>query len=230
MPATTVTPAALVAEVRAGIAALADPAKAGPMQAYMKSAMPYHGVTSQPLLRLCRELFTRERLAGEDEWRDAVLDLWDGATFREERYAATWLAGHRHYREHQQPHTLGLYRHLVVTGAWWDHVDAVATHLVRGLLERHPEPVTPELRGWAVEDDLWLRRSRDHLPGRSWPGRRPRPADRRDRRQPRRLEPHHAGGVGARPGVLRAQGDRVGAARPRPHRPGMGAGVRGRAR
>ena len=159
MPPSTVTPAELVADVRDGIAALADPAKAGPMQAYMKSAMPYRGVTSQPLSRFCRELFGREGLAGEDEWQEAVLTLWDGAAFREERYAATSLAGHRHYREHQQPHTLGLYRHLVVTGAWWDHVDTVATHLVRGLLERHPDAITPELHAWAVEDDLWLRRS-----------------------------------------------------------------------
>ena len=159
MPASNVTPAHLVAEVRAGIAALADPAKTGPMQAYMKSAMPYRGVTSQPLSQFCRELFTHERLADEVAWREAVLALWDGAAHREERYAATSLARHRHYREHQQPHVLGLYRHLVATGAWWDHVDEVATHLVRGLLEHHPDAITPELHGWAVDDDLWLRRS-----------------------------------------------------------------------
>ncbi len=143
------TAADLVAETRAGIAALADPAKAGPMQRYMKSSMPYHGVSAEPLSRFCRELFDRERLADEDDWQQAVLALWDEAAFREERYAATTLARHRHYREHQQPHTVDLYRHLVVTGAWWDHVDQVATHLVRGLLERHPAAIAPQLHDWA---------------------------------------------------------------------------------
>ena len=157
--ATSVTPDDLVGAVRTGIAALADRAKAAPMQAYMKSAMPYRGVTARPLSRFCKELFDRERLDTEDDWHEAVLALWDGARFREERYAATTLARHRHYREHQQPHTLDLYRHLVVTGAWWDHVDEVATHLVRGLLERHPDAITPHLHDWARDDDLWVRRS-----------------------------------------------------------------------
>jgi hypothetical protein len=61
--------------------------------------------------------------------------------------------------EHQQPHTIELYRHFVRTGAWWDHVDEVATHLVHGLLERHPNAITPQLHDWARDDDLWVRRS-----------------------------------------------------------------------
>jgi 3-methyladenine DNA glycosylase AlkD len=157
--ATSVTTDDLVGAVRTGLAALADPAKAGPMQAYMRSAIPFRGVTARPLARFCKELFDRKRLQTEDDWHAAVLALWDGARFREERYAATTLARHRHYREHQQPHTIELYRHLVVTGAWWDHVDEVATHLVRGLLERHPDAITPQLHDWAREDDLWVRRS-----------------------------------------------------------------------
>ncbi|MDQ6642393.1 MAG: DNA alkylation repair protein [Actinomycetota bacterium] len=154
-----VTSGDLVTLVRRGIAGLADPSKAPEMQTYMKSAMSYRGVTSQPLSRFCRELFGRHVLADEEAWQSTVLALWDGADFREERYAATALARHRLYREHQQPHTLGLYRHLVVTGAWWDHVDEVSTHLVRGLLEAFPDAVTPELQAWATDDDLWVRRA-----------------------------------------------------------------------
>ena len=88
-----------------------------------------------------------------------MLELWDRANFREERYAALALAGHRRYREHQQVHTLELYEHLVRTGAWWDLVDETAGHLVRDLLLAHPEEVTPVIRAWAVADDLWVRRS-----------------------------------------------------------------------
>ncbi|WP_245644676.1 DNA alkylation repair protein [Nocardioides jensenii] len=154
-----IRPDDLVTMVREQIALAADPDKAPAMQAYMKSAMPYRGVTSQPLSRLCREVYSAWVLPDEESWHEALLALWDGAEFREERYAATTLAGHRLYREHREPWTLELWRHLVVTGAWWDHVDDVATHRVRELLERFPGAVTPTLREWAVEDDLWLRRT-----------------------------------------------------------------------
>ena len=70
--ATSVTPDDLVVAVRTDLAALADPAKAGPMQAYMRSAMPYRGVTARPLARLCKELFDRKRLETEDDWHAAA--------------------------------------------------------------------------------------------------------------------------------------------------------------
>jgi len=38
--------AALVAALHAAFTAHADPAQAGPMQAYMKSAMPFHGIAA----------------------------------------------------------------------------------------------------------------------------------------------------------------------------------------
>ena len=81
--------------------------------------------------------------------RRTVRELWDGATHREERYAATALARHRAARAWQDPAALDLYRHLVVTGAWWDHVDEVASHLVGGVLAGHRAEVTPVMRAWA---------------------------------------------------------------------------------
>ncbi|KRF16540.1 hypothetical protein ASG90_09635 [Nocardioides sp. Soil797] len=152
-------PHELATIVRQRIAEAADPAKAPSMQAYMKSEMPYRGVTAQPLGRLLKEAYAEWTLPDEQSWHEAVLLLWDEAEFREERYAATTLAGHRLYREHQQPHTLELYRHLVETGAWWDHVDGIATHLVRDILVVHRDDLTPMMREWAVDDDLWIRRT-----------------------------------------------------------------------
>lgn len=83
----------------------------------------------------------------------------DEATHREDRYAATALAGHRAYRAWQDAETLPLYRHLVVTGAWWDHVDEVATHRVGPILLSHRATGTPVVRSWATDEDLWLRRA-----------------------------------------------------------------------
>lgn len=52
-----------------------------------------------------------------------------------------------------------LLRHLVVTGAWWDHVDVAAQHLVGVALRAHRAERTPVLRDWAHDDDVWIRRT-----------------------------------------------------------------------
>ena len=85
--------------------------------------------------------------------------LWDGAAYREERYAALAVTGHRAARAWQDPTALGLYRHLVVTGAWWDYVDVVAADRVGPILLRHRPIVTPLLRADAVDAHLWVRRT-----------------------------------------------------------------------
>lgn len=150
--------AELVRSVRSGLEEAADPERAAPMQRYMKSAMPYRGISSPALAALLRPLLAGRPL-DEGTWQDTVLELWDHAAYREERYAALALARHRLHREHRQVETLGLYEHLVRTGAWWDLVDEIATHLVRDTLLAHPDEATPVLREWAVADDLWVRRS-----------------------------------------------------------------------
>ncbi len=92
-------------------------------------------------------------------WEATVRELYDRATHREERYAALVLAGHRSTRAWQDPDTLPLHRHLVTAGAWWDLVDWVATRLV-GPVHRSARPdVDPVVLGWAVDDDVWLRRT-----------------------------------------------------------------------
>ena len=146
-------------EVRRRLALAADRDRAPAMQAYMKSAMPFRGVGAADLRRLCREVFDAVPLPDEESWLAAVRDLWDGAAYREERYAAVELTGHRRYRPYQVPHTLSLYRHLVVTGAWWDLVDPVATNRVGPILLARRGEVTPLVRGWAEAENLWLRRT-----------------------------------------------------------------------
>ena len=145
--------------VRSGIAEAADPEKAARMRSYMKSAMPYRGVQSTPLRAVLRGLLAEHRLPDRDAWESCVRDLWDTAEFREERYAAIAVTAHRHYLPYQDPPSLPLYRHLVVSGAWWDYVDPLATRGVGPILASHAEQVTPVIRAWAVDDDLWLRRT-----------------------------------------------------------------------
>jgi len=151
--------AALVEAVRRGLAARADRAKAPAMQAYMKSAMPYRGVATPGMRALCREVYGATRLASFAAWRDTILALWRGAAFREERYAALELAGHRFYRDHQTMTALPLYETLIVDGAWWDYVDTIATHRLPEILAAAPAPMRTAMRAWARSGDLWKRRS-----------------------------------------------------------------------
>jgi 3-methyladenine DNA glycosylase AlkD len=130
------------------------------MQAYMKSAMPYYGVTSPAQKLIFKSVFAANRLNSSVEWRDAVIAVWRGARHREERYAAIALAGERSYRAYQRPEMLPVYEEMIVTGAWWDYVDAVAVHLVGDqLLRDFPGDVKPLMRAWSTDSNLWKRRA-----------------------------------------------------------------------
>jgi 3-methyladenine DNA glycosylase AlkD len=163
MPEETFAPGArdvemFVTELRAELASAADVTKAPQMQAYMKSDLPYFGIPSHVLKPLLRSALAAPVL-NRSSWERAVRTLFDEATHREEWYAALALAGHRHYRAFQTPDALGLYEHLVVTGAWWDVVDDVAAHKIGPILLAFPEEVAPVIRDWATDADLWLRRT-----------------------------------------------------------------------
>jgi 3-methyladenine DNA glycosylase AlkD len=149
----------LVEDIRRTLAEHADPARAAGQQRYMRSAMPYRGLTAPQLKAALRPLLATYVPEGRAEWEETVRELWDHATHREEWYAAIALVRHRRARDWLDPDVLPLLRHLIVTGAWWDVVDDVATHPLGDTLDRHRAAVTPVLRAWATDDDLWLRRA-----------------------------------------------------------------------
>jgi 3-methyladenine DNA glycosylase AlkD len=143
----------MIEALRSELAARANPAKAPDMQAYMKSEMPFLGVQKPARTEIARTVFAAYPLDGFEAWRDTVLRLWREATYREERYLAIALARDQRYAEHRTMAALPLYEDLIVTGAWWDLVDEVAIRLVGEL------DVATFLRGWAVDEDMWKRRT-----------------------------------------------------------------------
>jgi len=150
----------LIDAIRLGLRSLADPTRARRQQAYMKSAMPFAGVAVPDVRRITRQVAAGCDLDEWQVWRDTVLALWREATVREERYAATDLAGLPASRRHARSlASLPMWDEFVVDGAWWDHVDAVAIHLVGPLLGDHRAEVTPVIRSWSTHDDRWRRRS-----------------------------------------------------------------------
>jgi 3-methyladenine DNA glycosylase AlkD len=149
----------LIEDARQSLREVADPAKAPAMRAYMKSSMPYYGVAAPVAKRVFARVLHDHPLPDRESWLATVRALWQGATHREERYAALALAGHRGYLSYQDPGTLDLYRELVVTGAWWDFVDTLASHRVGPILRADSAAVRPIVVAWSTDPDMWLRRT-----------------------------------------------------------------------
>ncbi|MFC4003106.1 DNA alkylation repair protein [Prauserella oleivorans] len=151
--------AQLIRAVRTGLAELAQPAKAPEMQRYMKSTMPFRGVAKPARQALASRVFAEYPLSDVGMWQRAVRELWHEAEFREERYLAIALTGHRAYSGWQVPERLPLYEELIVDGAWWDFVDELAIHRVGPILRAFPTELRPAMRAWARSPDRWKRRS-----------------------------------------------------------------------
>lgn len=158
-PAAPSAAAALLPRLRAALAAAGDAETAEGARAYMKSAMPYHGVKATPQRKIFRELFADVHLPTAEDWWAAVLHLWRSAEFREERYAALWLAGDRRFAKFQTIDALPMYEEMIVGGAWWDFVDDVATHRLPVLLRRHPAEMRHQMLAWSRGGDVWKRRA-----------------------------------------------------------------------
>jgi 3-methyladenine DNA glycosylase AlkD len=150
---------ALQRSVRQALRVLAEPARAPAMQAYMKSEMPYLGVSAARVKAACRSVFAEYPFESAELWQADVLLLWRGAKHREERYAAVALSGHRNARPFQTLATLPMYEELIVTGAWWDYVDELAGHRIGPLLAAYPVPMRKKMIAWSRSPDLWKRRT-----------------------------------------------------------------------
>ena len=149
------SPNALIAALRAAFAAHADAVQAVPMQAYMKSALPFYGIAAPLRRKLTAEAVKAHPCVDTVALARTMRALWRGARFREERYAAVELP--RLGRAHPKLihlDLLPLAEEMIVNGAWWDWVDDLSGNLLARLLERHPAEMKPRLRCWATGNDL----------------------------------------------------------------------------
>lgn len=148
----------LVTAVGSALRDAADPARAPGMRAYMKSEMPCLGVSVPAVRAIVRAQAKHRPPASTQALRDTALTLWRGATFREERYAATALTATPSARRLQSAALIEMYAEMIVSGAWWDHVDEISVR-VGELLLSHPAELRPVVRAWMRSGDRWLRRT-----------------------------------------------------------------------
>ncbi len=138
------------------LAAAADPEKAGPMAAYMKTDMPFHGVQKAGRVPILRDAVKRFPPSNREDYRCAVLALWS-QPHREEKYLAIGYA--RAFPRYVTLSSVPLYRRMIVEGAWWDLVDETAIHLVGRVMLRQRAAMTPRIETWIDDRDMWLRRT-----------------------------------------------------------------------
>lgn len=149
--------ARLARRLRAEMAKRADPERAAAMRSYMKSAMPYYGLSLPQVRAVCGDVFDGLDFASCAGWQEAVLGIWRGARRREERYAALSLLQLKRYRECRTPALMPVLEELVVTGAWWDVVDWTV-QVVGEVLREYPSQVRPVMRRWSTDENMWKRR------------------------------------------------------------------------
>src|SRR3954465_6963970 len=151
----------LVSLVETALLARADPERSAGQQRYMKSAMPFLGLTSPQLKAALAPVLGDPGLVlqSREHWEATIRALWDTATHREQWYAAIALARHRSYRAWVDSEAMPLWESLIRTGAWWDVVDDISTHLVRDTVLAHPTVEGLRMRDWAGSDSLWVRRA-----------------------------------------------------------------------
>jgi 3-methyladenine DNA glycosylase AlkD len=137
-----------------------NPERAIEQQKYMKSSMPYAGLGMPALRAITKAAVKAGPIDEPAEWREAILTLWREAKVREERYAAIELLRYDPYaRKWLLPDCICIMREFIVTGAWWDYVDAIATSSLGSLLRSFPDQMKPLMQEWATDDDVWIRRS-----------------------------------------------------------------------
>jgi 3-methyladenine DNA glycosylase AlkD len=145
----------LIDEAASRLAAEADAERAAGMAAYLKTDMPFYGVSSPVRRQIVKQL---GRFAPEtnDEYRSQVTALWE-QPHREEKYLAIeWARRHRTFITFEN---IDLYERMIAQGAWWDLVDDIAANLVGTVVRADLDRMRPVLERWLSGDDLWLRRT-----------------------------------------------------------------------
>ncbi len=137
-------------------AELADPDKAIEMAAYMKTDKPFYGIQKPDRDPVYREIAKSFPATTHDEYADVVMALWNGK-HREEKYASLDYA--IRFKKFVDTSMLPMYEQLAREAAWWDLVDPIATHLVGNSFLADRKTITPIMKKWIDDDDMWIRRT-----------------------------------------------------------------------
>jgi 3-methyladenine DNA glycosylase AlkD len=139
----------------AAYAAAADPMRAATARAYMKDVAPFLGIPTPERRALSRTVLQGTPRPDETDCTAVALRCWQLPEREYHYFAVDYL---RRHVGRCSSGFLPVARHLVTTVSWWDTVDALAAHVVGGLVAADPK-LTADMDAWIVDDDLWVART-----------------------------------------------------------------------
>lgn len=125
------------------------------MSAYMREQFPFLGIKSPERRALFKQFLTENGLPSVESLEESVWAMWQ-LPEREYQYLAIGLL--EKMRRKVGPEVIELYEKLVVTHAWWDTVDGLASNIIGFHFERFPDLQDPWISKWRASEDFWLRR------------------------------------------------------------------------
>lgn len=141
--------------LRSELRKAADPAKALPMQAYMKNLQPFYGIKSPRRREIFQSARKKFSICSYEEYETVIKELWRGK-FREELYLSMDVA--LFYEACRTDRAMRLYEFMLKSADNWDTVDTIASHLV-GELVVHNRKHEARLQKWSRSTNMWLRRT-----------------------------------------------------------------------
>jgi 3-methyladenine DNA glycosylase AlkD len=125
-------------------------------RAYMKSSMPFWGITKPNSDRIAQDIFKNNVPKNNHEYRNVIEYFIIHACHREE-----WYAGLRYacmFKTFITTDNLDLYIWINRTCQWWDIVDTVSVHLIGKCLFKNTN-LSVHLHQWIVDKNMWIRRT-----------------------------------------------------------------------
>jgi 3-methyladenine DNA glycosylase AlkD len=136
-------------------AAAADPVRAAGARAYMKDVAPFLGIPTPERRALSRAVLKGTPRPDEADCTAIALRCWELPEREYHYFAVDYL---RRHVGRCSSGFLPVTRRLITTVSWWDTVDALAAHVVGGLVAADPK-LTADMDAWIVDDDLWVART-----------------------------------------------------------------------
>ena len=143
------------AAIEASLRGLGTPQRAASEKAYLKSDLEFTG-TAVPAVRATVRAWCRARPDLTHAELIAVTEALWARPVHECRMAAVELLDANPGL--LRPDDAALIERMLRTARTWALVDGLASNVMGGLTERHPE-LTAVLDRWAGDEDFWLRRS-----------------------------------------------------------------------
>ncbi len=133
--------------------AAANPAKAGPMAAYMKNQFPYLGLQKPERAELSREFLKAKKAEPGVDF--AFIERCFALPEREFSYLA--LSYLDAVTARLTPDDLPFLEQLIQTRPWWDTVDTIAP-IAGDVLRRYPDVREETAARWMAHESFWVRR------------------------------------------------------------------------